>query len=90
MRRGNRSTRRSILHGIDSNRPLAAKENDMKIKTWVLSIAVALAAVFGVQEAVAKNPLKTITPGKHHHQKKHKTHGATRTAPNPEVGWQVS
>jgi len=52
------------------------------MKTRVLTVALALASVFGVQQAAAKKYTKNVGTSKKHHKKhSNKTGTASRTAP---------
>ena len=52
------------------------------MKTRVLTVALALVSVFGVQQAAAKRYTKNVATNKKHHKKHmNKTGTASRTAP---------
>ena len=52
------------------------------MKTRALTVALALASVFGVQQAAAKKYTKNVGTSKKHHKKHMKNTGtASRTAP---------
>jgi len=55
------------------------------MRARLLTIAVALASVFGAQQAIAKSSTKPTTNKQHHHKKHMKKTAALTTAPTAKA-----
>jgi hypothetical protein len=75
MRRADRLTAASVASVTAASRK---RRNEMKKR--ILTVAVALASVLGVQQAFAKSPTTTASSSKKHHHKKHKKTAAVSPA----------